>query len=144
MVPDPLPGRFQREIPASLGVGERGLGALLAVDVDDLQDDVERVARVVAAQQGGRSQRPDGGPIPVPQPPFGAMLLGLAPEQAVEVEHGGRVAVWMNEVAQPAAQQSLGLDAEHLGERAVRIEKPTIDTYQNHPDRGAFQDPAQQ
>ena len=37
MIPDPLAGAFERRAPAALALGQRILGALLAVDIDDLE-----------------------------------------------------------------------------------------------------------
>ena len=76
VVPDPLPGAFQGEVPAALAFGERGLGALLPVDIDRLDDRVVQVAGVLVAQRRGRDQHPDRLAVLLQIAPLGAIAVG--------------------------------------------------------------------
>ena len=49
-VPDTLPRRLKRVVPKALAFGQSGLGALLPVDIDELDDDIERTVGGFAAQ----------------------------------------------------------------------------------------------
>ena len=59
VVPDALPRALQREVPAALALGERGLGELLLVDVLDLEDQVDRLAGALVAQHRRRHLAPE-------------------------------------------------------------------------------------
>ena len=52
IVPDALPRRFQREVPAVLGLGEGEFGLLARIDVLDHRGEILRLAGLRIAEDG--------------------------------------------------------------------------------------------
>lgn len=140
----PCPAEFEGEVPAALAVGERRLGAFLAVDVDDLDDGIERPAGRVAAQQRGADQHPQWLAVMMDHPAFEAELLDLAAQHLVEAQHHGCSVVGKDCLFGGTAQPRSGRVAEHGLIGAVDVDRPFVGPHEGHADGRALHHLAQQ
>jgi hypothetical protein len=86
VVPHSLSGSLESKVPSALRVGEGGLSALLAIDVYELHDHIDRLAGPITAQVRRGSKRPHRRSILMLQPALNPVLIELATHQAFNVE----------------------------------------------------------
>ena len=142
VVPHPLSGTLEREVPAAFGLGDRCVGLLLPVDIDDLDDQVERRCGVFPPHRGRRGEAPEGAAVDPAIEAFGAIAVDLAADQgrdlfARAVDHPRSDNISRTET------DALGpRTAEHVGKGLIGIDNTTLRVDQRHADRRVLHDAA--
>ncbi len=144
VIPHALPRRFQRMVPATLARRQRSLGALLPVDIDDLDDDINGPTGGIRAQQRGGDQHPERLAILVVHPAFEPQIGAFTAHHLLEMQHHRRAVLGVDRLLGGSSEALVGSEAQHRLVGAVDVDGPLVDADQRHADGGALHDLAQQ
>ena len=144
VVPNPLPGALQGEVPAVFAFRQRGFGPLLLVDVDGLDDQVMQFAGFRVADGRCRDQHPDRiaglGQIAA----LGAIVVGTSVFKLAHLgPRCGRI-VGVNQIADAGRDVVVLAIAEQIVEGAVCVKQMAGWPDQEGGHGGVFQNSAEQ
>jgi hypothetical protein len=143
VVPDALSGAFEGTIPPALALGKCCLGALLKIDINDLDGEIKSSTTCVA-QYGGRRQYPNEVTILAEIAALGAIQFDFSCRQGRGLFARPSCIIRMNDLRDSMSDDLIGLVSEEITKGAVGVNYLPICPGDECGNRGISDDVSQQ